>query len=51
MNTREWFQDKWIEYIKTHSDKEWSKHHKEFIDALFSNNIKLTKEQVKKLKG
>ena len=32
---RIWFIKYWVNYIKTHSDKEWSKHQKKLIDAQF----------------
>ena len=41
---------KWVEYIKTHSDKEWSKQKNVIINsALKSANM--TREQFFKMKG
>jgi len=31
------FIDWWVNYIKTHSDKEWSKQQKEIIDSQLSD--------------
>jgi len=31
---REWMIKHWAHYIRTHSDKEWSKQQKELIDSL-----------------
>ncbi len=33
---REWMIKYWAEFIRTHSDKEWSKQQKDFIDSLIS---------------
>jgi hypothetical protein len=32
---REWFIDYWVNYIKTHSDKEWSKPQNILINGQF----------------
>jgi hypothetical protein len=31
---REWMIRHWANFIRTHSDKEWSKEQKEFIDSV-----------------
>ena len=31
---REWMVKYWANFIKTHSDKEWSKQQKEFINSI-----------------
>ncbi len=51
MKTRMQFVEKWANFVKENPDKEWSKLQKELIDSQLSNSIKLTKEQVKKIKG
>ncbi|MDD5086844.1 MAG: hypothetical protein PHV16_03765 [Candidatus Nanoarchaeia archaeon] len=33
---REWMIKYWANYIRTHSDKDWSKQQKELIDSLIS---------------
>ena len=33
---RIWMVKHWAEFIRTHSDKEWSKQQKEFIDSLIN---------------
>ncbi len=33
---REWMVKYWAEFIRTHSDKEWSKQQKEFVNSLIS---------------
>ncbi|MCK9596033.1 hypothetical protein M0R19_02535 [Candidatus Pacearchaeota archaeon] len=34
---REWFIDYWVDYIKTHSDKEWSSQQNIVINGQFNN--------------
>jgi len=31
---RDWFIDYWAEYIKTHSDREWSQQQADLIDSI-----------------
>lgn len=50
MKTRMQFVEKWANFVKENPDKEWSKLQKELIDSQLSNSIKLTKEQVDKIK-
>lgn len=49
-NERIRFVDKWAEYVKTHSDKDWSKQQNVIINsALKSANM--SREQFFKMKG
>ena len=43
----------WANYVKTHSDKEWSRQQNVLINSLMQNakNSKLTKEQYLRIKG
>jgi len=50
MKTRMQFVEKWANFVKESPDKEWSKLQKELIDSQLENSIKLTKEQVDKIK-
>src|SRR3989338_2430223 len=47
------FVEYWAEYVRTHSDKEWSKQQNVLINSLMQNakNSKLTKEQYLRIKG
>ena len=47
------FVEYWAEYVRTHSDKEWSKQQNVLINSLIQNakNSKLTKEQYLRIKG
>ena len=33
---RDWMVKYWAKFVRTHSDKEWSKQQKEFVDSLIS---------------
>ena len=44
------FIDKWVEYIKTHSDKEWSKQQNVIINSSLKS-ANMTREQFFKMKG
>lgn len=44
------FVDKWAEYVKTHSDKEWSKQQNIVINSSLKS-ASMTKEQFFKMKG
>ncbi|MBS3125687.1 hypothetical protein J4211_05575 [Candidatus Woesearchaeota archaeon] len=46
---REQFVKKWAEYVKTHSDKEWSRQQNVVIGGQFPSS--LTKEQYLKMKA
>ena len=43
----------WADYVKTHSDKEWSRQQNILINSLMENakNSKLTPQQYLKIKG
>ena len=44
------FVDKWAEYVKTHSDKDWSKQQNIVINSSLKS-ASMTKEQFFKMKG
>ena len=44
------FVDKWAEYVKTHSDKDWSKQQNVVINSSLKS-ASMTKEQFFKMKG
>ena len=44
------FIDKWAEYVRTHSDKDWS-HQQNIIINSCLRNASMTKEQFFKMKG
>ena len=44
------FVDKWAEYVKTHSDKNWSKQQNVIINSSLKH-ASMTKEQFFKMKG
>jgi len=50
---RMWFVKYWANYVKTHSDKEWSRQQNVLINSLMQNakNSKLTPRQYLKIKG
>jgi len=50
---RMWFVEYWANYVRTHSDKEWSRQQNILINSLMQNakNSKLTKEQYLRIKG
>ena len=50
---RMWFVEYWANYVRTHSDKEWSRQQNVLINSLMQNakNSKLTKEQYLRIKG
>ena len=43
----------WANYVRTHSDKEWSRQQNVLINSIMQNakNSKLTKEQYLRIKG
>ncbi|MBI2653558.1 hypothetical protein HYX02_01980 [Candidatus Woesearchaeota archaeon] len=47
------FVEYWAEYVRTHSDKEWSKQQNILINSIMKNakNSKLTPQQYLKIKG
>lgn len=44
------FVDKWAEYVRTHSDKDWSKQQNIIINSSLKS-ASMTKEQFFKMKG
>lgn len=50
---RMWFVDYWGNYVRTHSDKEWSRQQNILINSIMQNakNSKLTKEEYLSIKG
>ena len=49
-NERMRFVDKWAEYVKTHSDRDWSKQQNVIINSNL-RSASMTKEQFFKMKG
>lgn len=47
------FVEKWAEYVRTHSDKDWSRQQNMLINSLLKNalNSNLTKEQWLEIKS
>ncbi|MBI4173414.1 MAG: hypothetical protein HY519_01720 [Candidatus Aenigmarchaeota archaeon] len=47
------FIDSWVDYIKVHSDKEWSEQQRMLIDSQIANarQSRITKEQYLEMKG
>ena len=47
------FVEYWAEYVRTHSDKDWSRQQNVIINSALQNarNSKLTKEQYLRIKG
>ena len=50
---RLWFIRYWANYVRTHSDKEWSKQQNVLINSMFqgARSYPLTKEQYLEIKG
>lgn len=50
---RMWFVKYWANYVRTHSDKEWSKQQNILINSMIENakHLKLSAEQYLKIKG
>lgn len=50
---RMWFVKYWAEYVRTHSDKEWSRQQNVLINSLMQNakNSKLSPKEYLKIKG
>ena len=44
------FVDKWAEYVKTHSDRDWSKQQNVIINSVFKS-ANMTREQFFNMKG
>ena len=50
---RMWFVEYWANYVRTHTDKEWSRQQNVLINSIMQNakNSKLTKEEYLRIKG
>jgi len=50
---RMWFFEYWAKYVRTHSDKEWSRQQNVLINSIMKNakNSKLTPKEYLKIKG
>ncbi len=50
---RLWFVDLWADFVRTHTDQEWSKQQNVLINSMFDNskNFPLTKEQYLEIKA
>jgi len=50
---RMWFVEYWAEYVRTHSDKEWSRQQNVLINSIMKNakNSKLTPKEYLRIKG
>ena len=50
---RMWFVEYWASYVKTHTDKEWSRQQNILINSIMQNarKPKLSREQYLKIKG
>ncbi len=51
--SRRWFIERWVEYMKTHSDKEWSRQQNILINSLVQNarNYPFDAKTYLKMKG
>jgi len=47
---REWFIDYWAEFVRTHSDQEWSQQQKVLINAALRNAKQFSREEYLSLK-
>lgn len=47
---RNWFIDYWAEFVRTHSDKEWSSQQKVFINPILKSARQLKREEYLALK-
>ncbi|MBS3126889.1 hypothetical protein J4228_01855 [Candidatus Woesearchaeota archaeon] len=50
-NQREWFIDYWVSYMKTHSDKEWSRQQNVLINSMLKSAKQWLREEYLKLKS
>ena len=48
---REWFIDYWVNYMKTHSDKEWSSQQNVLINSVLKTAMQLSRKEYLKFKG
>lgn len=47
---REWFIDYWVNYMKTHSDEEWSRQQNVLINSILQSAKQWSREEFLKLK-
>lgn len=47
---REWFIDYWVNFIKGHSDKEWSRQQNVLINSILKSTKQLSREEYRELK-
>ncbi len=48
---REEFIEYWVNYIKTHSDEEWSRQQNILINSMLSSATQFSREEYLKMKG
>ena len=48
---REWFIDYWVNYMKTHSDQDWSKQQNFLINSVLKSAHQFSREDFLKFKG
>lgn len=48
---REWFIDYWVNYIKTHSDEEWSKQQNVLIHSMLKSAKQWSRKEYLELKN
>jgi len=46
---REWFIDYWVDYMKTHSDAEWSRQQNVLINSLLKSAKQWSREEFREL--
>lgn len=48
---RNWFIDYWAEFVRTHSDEEWSEQQEKFINAVLGSARQFTRQEYLEFKG
>lgn len=48
---REWFIDYWVKYMKSHSDREWSRQQNILINSVLKTARQLPREKYLEMKG
>ena len=48
---REWFIDYWVNYMKLHSDKEWSEQQNVLINSVLKTATQLSRKEYLQFKG
>ncbi len=48
---REWFIEYWVNYIKTHSDQEWSKQQNILINSMLKSAKQFSRKEYLELKN